>query len=186
LVNLNLNIRKYATFVSYEDVANNFRSDVEDLSFIEGVSRDYKNSLFSPKFKPFFFNNGLNCDEKRLLNFISLRSTTRSSIVTFNALQKVFRARFEEGRSNSDLNLFSNIIPDQPFLSASRPNYEELLGKTKNEFFSFTNFHKKATLLPLNLLFTKNTTNYAFFNFPFLLAPKSDMGRFIWFDWYAK
>jgi hypothetical protein len=107
-------------------------------------------------------------------------------MVTFNALQKVFRARFEDGRSHSNLNFFSNINSDQPFLTAARPNYEGLLGKTKNEFFKFTNFHKRPTTLTSDLTFIKNTTNYAFFNFPFLLAPKSDMGRFIWFDWYAK
>jgi hypothetical protein len=181
LISLNLSTPKQNTISPYEDVSNNFRSDVEDLSFLDGF---YRNTLLltNKNFKPLFFNNNLNFEEKRLTSLLSLRPTTRSSIVTFNALQKVFRARFEEGRSHSDLNLFSNIVSNQPFLTAARPNYEDFLGKTKNNFFSFTNFHKKLSLTPVDLMFTKNTNNYAFFTFPFLLAPKSDMGRFIWFD----
>jgi hypothetical protein len=171
-------VRKQGTLGPYEDISNNFRSDIEDLTFFSGSFRNSKKSI-NLSLKPLFLNNNLDLEEKRLINFISLRPTTRSSIVTFNALQKVFRARFEEGRSHSSIDLFSNIAADQPFLTAAKPAYEELLGKTKNSFFSFSNFHKKPFSLPLDLVFTKNTSNFAFFNFPFLLAPKSDMGRFL-------
>ena len=158
---------------------------MEDSAFSNGFHRTLGISTLR-SLKPSYLNNHLNIGDSRLLSSPSLRPTTRSSIVTFNALQKVFRARFEDGRSHSSLNLFSNLLPDQPFLSAERPNYEELLGKTKNEFFSSTNFHKKFTPFSIDLTFFKNTTNYHLYSFPFLLAPKSDMGRFIWFDWYAK
>ena len=105
---LHLNMRKQGTLSTYEDISNNFRSDVEDLSLLSGSLKNFKNDL-NTNFKPFFLNNTLDVEEKRLINFISLRPTTRSSIVTFNALQKVFRARFEEGRSHSSIDLFANV-----------------------------------------------------------------------------
>jgi hypothetical protein len=61
-----------------------------------------------------------------------------------------------------------------------------LLGKTKNNFFD-TNFYALSTLKVLNEFnSTLTALNYHFFEFPFLLSAKSDMSRYMWFDWYAK
>jgi hypothetical protein len=113
---------------------------------------------------------------------VALRSPVRSSIVTFNALQKVFRARFEDGRAHTNLQSFAKLGTEQPFLGAPRPAYEALLGKTKRSFFSI-NFYN-PTLGSLSNVFSSldQSVNSFFFTFPFLLSAKSDMGRYMWFD----
>jgi hypothetical protein len=111
-----------------------------------------------------------------------LRSTTRNSIVTFNALQKVFRSRFEDGRTHTSLGHFSELAPHQPFLTGSRVGYEKLLGKSKSSFFTTTVLFSK----PLNHLNIFNSLltslNFPFYDFPFLLSAKSDQSRYMWFD----
>jgi hypothetical protein len=115
----------------------------------------------------------------RLSNPVTLRVTTRNSIVNFNALQKVFRARFEDGRSNASLTQFAEMSSTQPFLNTDRVSYEKLLGKTKNSFFN-VNFFNNETLNIFNTFYsTLSTLNYQFFEFPFLLSTKSDMSRYM-------
>jgi len=132
--------------------------------------------------KNYFFNKTSFLEEDQnfnLTNPLLLRTTTRNSIVTFNALQKVFRARFEDGRSNASLEQFSGLELGQPFLNLERIPYENLLGKSNNSFFK-VNFY---TNLYSNLISPTNTPskmiNYQFFDFPFLLSSKSDMGRYM-------
>lgn len=167
-----------STFLNTTNVLNSFRADFEDFSplnthvfdaatgwaYLGMDDRSFKNEDFQ----------GL-----RLSNPLALRSTARNSIVTFNALQKVFRARFEDGRSHASLEQFSNLSLDQPFLNTNRVNYEGLLSKTKNTFFhtnffnpTFNTFLDTFTSLTLSL-------NYHFFSFPFLLSAKSDMSRYV-------
>jgi hypothetical protein len=78
-----------------------------------------------------------------------------------------------------NLEFLSNLGSDQPFITASRPAYENLLGKTKNNFSEIPYFQKNLLAASGTADFLKNATNLFFFNFPFLLAPKSDMGRYI-------
>ena len=125
-----------------------------------------------------FLNND---DSKflRLTNPLTLRSTARNSIVNFNALQKVFRARFEDGRANANLNQFSELTATQPFLNTNRVNYETLLGKTKDTFFNI-NFFNNLNLNLFNTFSPSLTSlNFHFFDFPFLLSTKSDMSRYM-------
>jgi hypothetical protein len=82
--------------------------------------------------------------ELRSSNPIKLRSTAKNSIVTFNALQKVFRPRFDEGRSNVRFQELSNTFVKYPYLSEPRVSYEGLLGKNKENFF--TSNVSKSTL----------------------------------------
>src|SRR5438874_1459894 len=72
----------------------------------------------------------------RFINFFNLRSTTKNFIITHNALQKVFRSRLDENRSNSSVSFFSTFHKPQPFLSSSRPFYEKLLGKNKKNYYN--------------------------------------------------
>jgi hypothetical protein len=67
----------------------------------------------------------------------------------------------------------------QPFLTPSRVSYEKMLGKTHSSFFD-TTFYNSTTLNILNdfsSLFS--SLNFNFFDFPFLLAGKSDMARYM-------
>jgi hypothetical protein len=120
-----------------------------------------------------------NSEEQKLTAPMALRRTTRNSIVSFNALQKVFRARFEENRAHASLDQFAKLHNEQPFLTRRRPNYEQLLGKTKNSFFAVNFYNDTFTLNPtLNSILPAIAT-YQFYDFPFLLAAKSDMARYI-------
>jgi hypothetical protein len=114
----------------------------------------------------------------RFSNPITLRSTARNSIVTYNALQKVFKARFEDGRSNTKIVNFGNLAVAQPFITTGRLPYEKLLGKNKDSYYN-TTFYKNNTFKVFNdLASNTNSLNYYFFDFPFLLAGKSDPSRY--------
>lgn len=133
-----------------------------------------------------FEHDFLNCKTLRFSNYINLRSSAKSSIVTYNAIQKIFRARFDEGRANTKLIDFSNSYVKQPFITAPRPQYEHLLGKNKENFFKI-NFYKNNFFNFFNFFYDcKTSLNFYFFDFPFLLASKSDASRYLWLDWFAK
>jgi hypothetical protein len=115
----------------------------------------------------------------RISNPLSLRSSARNSIVTFNALQKVFRSRFEDGRANVNLNQFSELKTHQPLLTPSRVSYENMLGKTRTSFYDTTFYNYNVLDILNNLSSYTSSLNFNFFDFPFLLAGKSDMSRYM-------
>lgn len=122
----------------------------------------------------------------RVSNMLVLRAPARNSIVNYNAIQKVFHARFDEGRSNINFTDFSKFYEKQPFISASRVPYETLLGKNTESFFK-VNLYKPSVLSTSGLFAAlESSLNFYFFDFPFLLALKSDASRYLWLDWYAK
>jgi hypothetical protein len=75
---------------------------------------------------------------------------------------------------------------EQPFLGSPRPAYESFLGKTKRSFFSVNFFNPTLQTVTSTLSSLDQSVNFFYFNFPFLLSAKSDMGRYMWFDWSAK
>jgi hypothetical protein len=81
----------------------------------------------------------------RFSNPFKLRASTKNAIVTYNAIQKVFKSRFDEGRSNARLQDFSNSFVSHPFLTAKRSSYEALLGKNKDNFFTANNYKHYLT-----------------------------------------
>ena len=103
----------------------------------------------------------------------------KNSIVTYNAIQKIFRSRFDEGRSNVKLLDFNSFFTKNSYISANRISYEKLLGKNKENFFNI-NFYKNNFLFNFNnFYFISNSINYYFYDFPFLLALKSDASRYL-------
>jgi hypothetical protein len=76
----------------------------------------------------------------RVANSMKLRSSTRSAIVTYNAIQKVFKSRFDEGRSNTRLQDFSNSYVSHPFITEKKSPYESMLSKNSNGFFNVNNY----------------------------------------------
>jgi hypothetical protein len=46
--------------------------------------------------------------DDRVSNPLKLRSTAKNSMVTYSAIQKVFKSRLDEGRSNARLQDVSN------------------------------------------------------------------------------
>jgi hypothetical protein len=109
---------------SYLNVFNAFRADFEDFNWLTNSAKSLDEANLS-NLDDFNFTalNDSNNDETqnlRISNPLTLRTTTRNSIVNFNALQKVFRARFEDGRSNATLNQFAHLSSTQPFLNTDR------------------------------------------------------------------
>lgn len=122
----------------------------------------------------------------RFDNYLNLRNSVRSSIVTYNAIQKVFRSRFDESRSNVKLVDFANFHIKQPYISSPRVQYEKLLGKNKESFFKVNLYKSNFSNFFNNFYDVSTSLNFFFFDFPFLMALKSDATRYLWFDWYAK
>ena len=176
---------------SYLNTINAFRANFEDFNWFSTTTlpTTSTDNLFIDK-TSLLINSTLNqtSDElnTRVSNPLSLRSSARNSIVTFNALQKVFRARFEDSRSNVSLNQFSELKTHQPLMTPARVSYESMLGKTRTSFYD-TTFYNYNVLDVLNTLSAYTSSlNFNFYDFPFLLAGKSDMSRYMWFDWYAR
>lgn len=192
----------FASFVKpriFFSVFNMFRSDYDDTNWTLDDINFLKLDLnfFTANFKfsefknlPFLESNILNnlADKPytRFDNNFNIRNTVKNAIVTHNALQKVFRARLDEGRSNTKLLEFDNFFEKQPYLSSSRINYEKILGKTNQHFYK-TNFYKTNFISNFNFAYNLTTSlNYYIYDFPFLMATKSDASRYMWFDWFAK
>jgi hypothetical protein len=105
---------------------------------------------------------------------IFLRSSARNSILTYSALQKVFRSRFEEGRAHIGTLNYTESFVKKPNISAIRPNLETMLGKNKASFYTPTLF-KTSKLQNFNELYNYSTSlNFFTFDFPFLLSEHSD------------
>lgn len=189
---------------SYFFVFDMFRSNYDDFSwFIDenNISKNFNNYSFFNDFlsnSPLLLNNDIdlslldfshdlnNNKLVRFSNTLNLRAPVKNSIVNYNAIQKVFRTRFDEGRSNTKLSDLSNLYTKQPFISTSRISYEKLLGKTKENFFKI-NFYKNNFHQYFNNFYDLSSSlNFYFYDFPFLLALKSDASRYLWFDWFAK
>lgn len=174
---------------SYISVLNNFRGDFIDFSWYVDNLFSRNNNLENQNFSLTDYSNdsqSLLSNTTRFTNPITLRSTARNSIVTYGALQKVFRSVLEENRSNLRLTTFSNLGINQPFISGDRVPFEKLLGKNKENFYN-TNFYFNKKFNVFNdLASTNHLLNIYFFDFPFLLSLTSSVSRYMWFDWYSK
>jgi hypothetical protein len=117
--------------LSYTQVIDNFRPDYEDNSWYLNNSQEGSNYLTT---------NISNENELRVSNSMKLRSSTRSAIVTYNAIQKVFKSRFDEGRSNARLQDFSNSYVSHPFITEKKSPYEGMLAKNVDSFFNVNSY----------------------------------------------
>jgi hypothetical protein len=117
--------------LSYTQVIDNFRPDYEDNSWYLNNSQEESNYLTT---------NISNENELRVSNSMKLRSSTRSAIVTYNAIQKVFKSRFDEGRSNARLQDFSNSYVSHPFITEKKSPYEGMLAKNVDSFFNVNSY----------------------------------------------
>jgi hypothetical protein len=125
-------------------------------------------------------NNSIN-DSKttRFSNFVNLRAPAKAAIVTYNAIQKVFRTRFDENRSNTKLNDFGYFYNKQAFISSPRVQYEKLLGKNKESHYKINLYKNNFDKFFNNNYSSLSSLNFYFFDFPFLLALKSDASRYL-------
>jgi hypothetical protein len=100
-------------------------------------------------------------------------------MVTHSAIQKVYRSRFDEGRSNMPFDLLTNAFFSYPLLTEKRGDYEGVLGKNKESYFSTTFFNKVSNDKYSFFTQALNANNYILFDIPFLLSLKSDASRYM-------
>lgn len=187
----------YFNLLTYSTVFNTFRSDFEDTQWFKNFSQIFLPELFLPNFADdnTILNDKLIWHENLFDNFslyprvdghFVLRSSIKNALVTYNAMQKVFKSRFDELRSHAKLTDYSNSFTNQLYISSPKTKYESLLGKNKISYYNI-NFYKLMKPSNFNLSgLTENYLNFYFFDFPFLMALKSDASRYLWFDWFAK
>jgi hypothetical protein len=166
----------YSLPVNYKVVLNSFRNDLSDpIQLTDNVLLE--NDLFTST------NTLLNqYTNTRLANPLVLRSTARNSIVTFNALRKVFRSRFDEGRSHVTSDQFASLHTKQPFISGKGVNYRGILSKNTDSYYTTPLYttQKSPTIQGASNLLTLQ--NFYFYDLPFLLSQGSDPQKFMWFD----
>jgi hypothetical protein len=162
--------------LAYSHVVDPFRADYEDQLW----NSDLEDSGVDT------FESISTSNDLQVSNPLKLRSTTKNSMVTHSAIQKVFKSRLDEGRSHARLGDFSNSYITHPFVTASRTPYESILGKNKESFFStqaYNSFYNDN----FNTLFSVwNSLNSTFLDIPFLISMKSDPTRYLWFDWQSR
>jgi hypothetical protein len=168
--NAYLNSLRYSMPMAYVSVLDSFRANYEEYSW--DFNEEY--SLGD--------SSQVQQDALGLLpsftNKIKLRAPAKNAIVTYNAIQKVYKSRFDDFRSNANFKDFYNSYTTYPFITEEKTPYESLLGKNTESFFSL-NFFNKYTAnnysIYSNIL---NSNNYLFLEIPFLLSMKSDASRY--------
>ena len=121
-----------------------------------------------------------------LTNSMKLRTTAKNSIVTYNAIQKVYKSRFDDSRSNTNFGDFTNSYSKYPFLLESKSPYESMLGKNKESYFNVSLYNKEFINNQSVFLDSWSNSNTMFLDIPFLLSMKSDASRYLWFDWHSR
>ena len=155
-------------------VLNFFRVGFEEPQLGTTPLLDYNTETNSPSLS--------NTLDTRLHNTMRLRQPTKSITAGFNALQKVFRPRFDQGKSHAKISDLSNSELTYPLLSEKRVKYEKLLGKNFESYFDSLPY-KVVNLLVSDITNPlTNSNNVYFSNIPFLLSYTSDMIKYIWFD----
>lgn len=154
--------------ISYASNLNMFRADFEESLWATDESYQSQTENVTQSNSQVFLTNPL-----------KLRSTVKNLMVTYSAIQKVYRSRFDEGRSNMNTATLFNSYSSYPFLTEERANYESIMGKNKEAYFSpslFTSISNNK-LSDLGASFTPNTS--LFLDIPFLLSLKSDPSRYL-------
>lgn len=160
--------------INYSQVLNSFRSGYDE-PITDQVTNDslLNNPVTAPNNELFYTDGG----KLRGNNTLKVRASTKNAIVTFNALQKVFRHRFDENRSHVHPQTLSNTEIKYPYLSEARSGYEQLLGKNKEAFFSNTSYKQELSSYYSNINSVMNSLGNYFNDIPFLLSMRSDASR---------
>ena len=164
----------------YTQVMDNFRADYEESIWSSDTLSVVSDLTYDTNTDHLFKN------EIRSTNPLKLRSTTKNATVTYNAMQKVFRSRYDEGRSNARLQDLSNSFTTHPFITAAKSPYESLLGKNKESFFNVNNYNQYFKSNFNEMFSVWNSLNVYFADLPFLTSMKSDPSRYLWFDWQSR
>lgn len=184
----NIKFLNYIHFMNYLNLTNTYSTANQNVSYtqvLNSFQANYTENLVSTdeylSVKDVATDNvNVSLDyDLRVSNPIKLRATAKNSIVTFNALQKVFRPRFDEGRANVRFQDLSNTFVKYPYLSEPRISYEGLLGKNKENFFSSNVYKTSLSDSYTAVSPVLNSLNVYFSNLPFLTSMQSDAVRFL-------
>lgn len=166
-------------------IRNNFFTPVSFVSVLNNFSdTNYlRNFIYSENALNDFSNESIQNDTTlKNLQFsrpISLRTKAINYMVTYNALQKVFRSRFDEGRSHTSLQLFAQMHLPQPFIKDVMNPTTNLLSKDSNSFYQ-NFFYKNNNFKIFNTDYKSHINqNYYFYDLPFLLSEGSDSQKFM-------
>jgi len=122
----------------------------------------------------------------RQTNPIVVRSVAKNARAGYNALRKVVKLRFEEGRAHTHTYHAANVGVERPFSTNSPLVATKLLGKNRENFYSSTFCANRPFGVFNELSSSSNSLNSYFFDFPFLVSQLSTPSRFMWFDWYTR
>ena len=177
LGNKNVVLQSFNYFLPspFTQVLDAFRPDFDENNWDIDHEADSLNSIL--------LNKG---NTANLTNALKLRSTAKNSIVTYNAIQKVYKARFDELRANVNFQDFTNSFSAYPFLLESKTPYENILKKNKESFYNINFYNRSFENNYSELLSVFLSLNTSFTDIPFLLSLKSDAARYLWFDWQAR
>ena len=164
---------------SYTQVLDAFRADSDGSSWTS-------NDIVQSDLTNLNDIETINALDDRVSNPLKLRSTAKNSMVTYSAMQKVFKSRLDEGRSNARLQDISNSYNPYLFWNASRTNYEGLLSKNTDNFFKINNYVDKLKPTFSTMYEVNNILNSYFTDLPFLVSQISDSSRHLWFDWQSR
>ena len=165
----------YVLPAPYTQVLDSFRPDFDENNWDTDYEANVSDSFFTDE-----------TSSMNLTNSMKLRSTAKNSIVTYNAIQKVYKARFDELRANVNFNDFTNSFSSYPFLLESKTPYENILKKNKESFYNVNFYNKTFENNYSELLSVFLSLNTSFTDIPFLLSLKSDAARYLWFDWQSR
>jgi hypothetical protein len=170
-----LKVDKFATLDS-ELVLPELTTITSDLTQFDNTNSSLHGSNLSTSTLE---SNPTQLNWSRFSNPIALRRSARSSMVTFNSFQKVFKLRYDEGRAHVRLTDFADSAITQPYTTEQRIKYEKFLGKTKMKHYNTT--YNVNKLLPIfnNFAGLNNSLNYYFYEFPFLDGVTNDPTRHV-------
>lgn len=122
----------------------------------------------------------------RSSNPFHIRSSANESLTTYNALRKVFKARFDENRSNIRLANISGLGMPAPLINMPKVSFENLLTKNSTSFLSKLTYKPSTTSVFSSYWTLDSLLNFYASDLPFLKSLKSDASRYIWFDWGSR
>jgi heme/copper-type cytochrome/quinol oxidase subunit 2 len=167
---------------------SNFSSPQSYSTVLDAFRTDYEENVWDTDSEYFLINkNFFNAyNNLQSTTNIKLRSTAKNSIVTYNAIQKVYKSRFDDLRSHVNFNDFTNSFIKYPFLMEKKAPYEGMLFKNSYSFFN-VNFYNTTFKNNYSILSDiASSSNHIFLDIPFLLSMKSDASRYMWFDWQSR
>jgi heme/copper-type cytochrome/quinol oxidase subunit 2 len=173
--NVNFSKLNFSSPMSYATVLDSFRTGYEENAW--DIDNEY--SLVAQ-------NHYNNYSNPKLSDNIKLRSTAKNSIVTYNAIQKVYKSRFDDQRSHINFNDFTNSFIKYPFLTEKKSPYENMLSKNSSSFYNVNYYNTTFKNSYSFLSEISNANNTVFLDIPFLLSMKSDAARYMWFDWQTR